>query len=255
MSRVVGTRPREPPGRHRFSRAGPANGGSVERARCRQPLRRPCFPALRAAFAVGGDATFAVVAMIFRSVVRCASDCSRASAGQRVRHLVALASESGSRSSVHCQDDTVVKETLAARSDKTYRRTSGPPDRRRSRNATGPLDRNRTCIPRLGGVCTIHCATRSRGRIVAVDRRCRQFGDVTAAGSDIGRPPARRPDRAISAQSRWPDAAVADGESARRNGASHPLRRDPAVAQAFPNGLRGVESRAAAASTCPCRRR
>jgi len=23
----------------------------------------------------------------------------------------------------------------------------------------GPADRNRTCIPRLGGMCTIHCAT------------------------------------------------------------------------------------------------
>ena len=25
----------------------------------------------------------------------------------------------------------------------------------------GPADRNRTCIPRLGGMCTIHCATAS----------------------------------------------------------------------------------------------
>jgi hypothetical protein len=24
---------------------------------------------------------------------------------------------------------------------------------------SGPADRNRTCIPRLGGMCTIHCAT------------------------------------------------------------------------------------------------
>ena len=43
-----------------------------------------------------------------------------------------------------------------------------------------PLDRNRTCIPRLGGVCTIHCATRSRARIVAADPGLRQLAAAFA---------------------------------------------------------------------------
>ena len=38
----------------------------------------------------------------------------------------------------------------------------------------GPADRNRTCIPRLGGMCTIHCATASnrfKGRLLKTAQR------------------------------------------------------------------------------------